>query len=1309
MACTVNISEDAQKKYNLPKEMKEAEFYAWLANGGLQLLADAKEISIDGYKIENNKIEEILNASQSIIKFVKISIAELQKKIAKAKKEGAKEAISTVYFWQKEARSFLTENEIKSNKAIERAIGRIRDEKTYARFLLTVQSQQDAAMHFEKAEDIRGLLKEISKLKKSKNITANQKKFIDNISFPSPVGVFDLDTYANLLQEFLGRRKKGESAIGNVEERLKSFIDNENNYINYKRSVVEIDAALNDLALELEFDELNSQGVFEGTEIKTWQDYKAFFERVENQLNISEKDEEVIAKVGKSSKAKKVEKNIKTMLDSYGKEFKEAFDLASTDNMKRDFSLLENADLSIFSLKELILLSNVLDGILYDGDFMGYDYSFRSKLSQAKRKKELYEVLTDNLGNVRKLLNVTKKDKRGVPTTIKSQAFSSISESRLMSFVFGGWNSMIVKIQGIHTKTMNDFNKKMLSFGSKALESSTAVHAFGFINQYPEGLTYEEQQEEFENDTKVYAENAKKIYGQLIDAPNYSQEIKVDILKAKAALKALQRFGVIKDLVFDKKGVTYEMVEGVKREDIQGKLDAKEQSLYDYLIGVFEKNRPDFINGMEVGLGLPFRGIVNYFPRFSKMDIERDVAEEGENTIQSLLSDYSGVTRTQDRAKKRSRAAGSYSIGLREDFSKGYWQNLLIAEGQQEINDIINSIYSPKVGIKSLEIDKTLNSSTIMQNALISQVKKDLTYGNVNLKTENLIVNQLVRTISDKYYGYVLNHPNQLPKQLFPSLLTNFILSPKVSALTSRVLLNKNLANKILNNATINQRSYKSVINPDVKSYPPEYLVGTSVAPVRGIRIVSEKLKLGDIIKPMINAVRKSLGKEVKNENSIDVGDSFTSRFNIIAGYIDYLKKTNKGITDKEILNKIENENIDESALDAGETWQARLNSLSLPSQQGKDLSSSTTLASILYMFKSFQINTHQEFLKNLRRLTFNWSYLTPAERAENLKFATSYVVQQAIFRAGAAYLAQFTLAALAKRTDDDKEKEKIYLYEKTLTQFFLGVISDVFLGSAGVAGDIIASLIANEIWEFQKETYIEEIRKTNPNFDPKGTPLDPNKPLSIQPTLGGPVYAAYEFVEKEIKEWGKEAEILEKAGLPISSALMYPIIKLIAYLTGSGTLRDAGTALNNLENPKIDRINKINGALEGQFGYEFELEDKKDLTKIANSNISPQDISKLTLFLPTAADKGLLYIMPSSVVEKAKKEANKALYNKENPTQEEVLNSEVLKSVLLNKNATEETKKKLAKEQFREIYNAFLESHIADSGVVKYPVISKK
>ena len=207
MACTVNISEDAQNKYNLPKEMKEAEFYAWLANGGLQLLADAKEISIDGYKIENNKVEEILNASQSIIKFVKISIAELQKKIAKAKKEGAKEAINTVDFWQKEARGFLTENKIKSNKAIERAIGRIRDEKTYARFLLTVQSQQDAAMHFEKAEDIRGLLKEISKLKKSKNITANQKKFIDNISFPSPVGVFDLDTYANLLQEFLGRRK----------------------------------------------------------------------------------------------------------------------------------------------------------------------------------------------------------------------------------------------------------------------------------------------------------------------------------------------------------------------------------------------------------------------------------------------------------------------------------------------------------------------------------------------------------------------------------------------------------------------------------------------------------------------------------------------------------------------------------------------------------------------------------------------------------------------------------------------------------------------------------------------------------------------------------------------------------------------------------------------------------------------------------------------------------------------------------------------------------------------------------------------
>ena len=101
MACSIEISEEYRDKYGLPKEMPEADFYAWLANGGLQALTNDNKLSFDGYKIVDNKFKEISSISKSIVKSVKDSIDKLRQEIKKAKKDGAKEAISTVDFWQK--------------------------------------------------------------------------------------------------------------------------------------------------------------------------------------------------------------------------------------------------------------------------------------------------------------------------------------------------------------------------------------------------------------------------------------------------------------------------------------------------------------------------------------------------------------------------------------------------------------------------------------------------------------------------------------------------------------------------------------------------------------------------------------------------------------------------------------------------------------------------------------------------------------------------------------------------------------------------------------------------------------------------------------------------------------------------------------------------------------------------------------------------------------------------------------------------------------------------------------------------------
>lgn len=1318
MACNIEISEEYRDKYGLPKEMPEADFYAWLANGGLQILANDNKLAFAGYKIVENKFRESLGIAKRVSDRVKLTVKKLNKLVygaeAAGSKTGAKSAVNTIDFLQKEARQYLKDNQIQSNEFIERAIGKIRNEVTYAKFLTTVELQQEKLNHFEKVEKVKALLKKVSKLKKSERLTASNKAFIKNTSFPSPMEVSDLDTYASLLEEYIEKRAKGASNFGSINQKLTGFIEKESAYINsYKSTIASIKEMIDDLILEEEYEALKEEGVFDGTDINSFQDYKSFWDRVENQLNILEQDEALIAKVSSVSKAQEVKTNIKTTLNQNKADLKEAFELASTEAMVLDFSLLENADLSVLSFKELVLLSNIVDGILYEGDFSGYD-KIRSKLAQARRKKGLYNSIKDSVGKIRRLLDVKDRGLSPIPTIISSAAFGVISEAKLTSFIFGKWNAMISNVEKMHNIAMKEFDSKMNALGSKVFQSSVAVEAFAFINQVDEGLTQEEKQAQFENDYTVFANSAQRMYDSNIKSPNPNRDIDIDIKKSKYALQALERFGVITNLEFTKDGVAFEFIEGVTRESIQGKLDTKEQDLYDFLIDSFAKNREDFINGMEIGLGIPFRGIENYFPRFSEQNLKQDTESAD---ISNLLSSFTGVSRTQDRAKKRSKAQGDYAIGLREHFSRGLWENMLVAYGQQQINDVINSIYSNEVGVKSLAKDEVIGSKSVdvIMNALTTQVKKELTYGNISLNSEKLLAKEVGRLVSSMYYGFILNTIPAFIKQFNPAFVTNYILAPATSNLTVKVLKNKMLTNRLVNNTTVVRRNFKNLISMSAKHYPAEYLEGGSKAVVRTVRAFPV---FGDILKPIINQVRKMLGKEVNTASLLEYGDTKASNFNIIAGYINYIKKTNKGITDEQIIQKLEDfanedktariEDFEkEAAAAAAETWQQALNSISSQAQQGKILSNSA-VAQYLYLFKSFQVNTHQEFLKNVRRLAFNRESMTPQEVRENAKYVASYVIQQSIFRYTAAVLTQYTLAALAKGVDDDDEKDDIYENEKTLTQFFFGLGTDVFLGSAGVAGDIAVGIASNMYWDMQKEKYIKEMKENNPEFNPKGTVLDPNRSLSIEPTIGGSLYASYQLVSDLIKEWNREAEVLSKAGLPASSALMYPILKMVAFLTASGTLRDASTAINSAQNKDIKKLATIVGEIKGQYDFQFEFTDKSQVEQILSDlkNVNPEDVRK-QIVLIEEDDKAELYFVPKEKMDKLKKEAVLLLYSldidKSKNLYSEIIKNSFFLDTIKNPRIDDAAKKAEAVKQVKAKVNELLKKELVFGGFKKY------
>lgn len=1255
MACSIEISEEYRDKYGLPKEMPEAEFYAWLANGGLQQLANDNKLSFSGYQIVDNKFKESLGIAKKISDRVKLTVKKLNKMVYGAEeagsKTGAKSAVETIKELQADARAYLKENKIASSEAIERAIGRIRNEVTYAKFLTTVELQQNKIEYFEKVEVVNELLKKIAKLKKSDKLTASNKAFIRNTSFPSTMEVSDLDTYAALLQEYIDKRGKGESVFGSINKKLTEFIEKENAYINsYKSNIAALKEMIDDLVLEEEYESLIKEGVFEDTDIQSFEDYKEFWNRVNNQLEILDNDEALLEKISEASKGKKVIENIKTTLNQNKKELKEAFTLASTESMVLDFSLLENADLSIFSLKELILLSNIIDDILYEGDFMAYD-SFRSKLAQVQRKKNLENVIKRADGTIRRLLDFAFRSSDPVPTIVTKAAFGTVSEAYLETFFLGKWNSMISNIELKHNDALRVFEKLMNDLGSKMFESSVAIETFAFINQVDEGLTQKEEQEQFENDTTVIAKSAQKKYNANIKSVSPTRGIEIELDKAKYELEALARFGVIENLNFTKKGVTFDFVKGVTRQDIQFKLNAKEQVFYNFVIDAFEDIREDFIEGMEVGLGIPFKGVKNYFPRFS----DQFLAEEEKITdIKQLLSGFSGVSRTQNRAKKRSMASGDYSVGLREHFSKGLWESLLVAYGQQQLNDVINSIYSNKFGINSLVKDDTLTGVTanVIKKAITNQVRKDLTYGNVSLNDEKIIRKELSRLVTSQFYGYVLKTIPAFLKQYLPAYSANYIVKPATSFIAEKIIRDREFLNKIMSQTTVVSRNFKSLAIQEAKSYPIEYLKGSEKRVARTSRKIPS---IGDVLKPIINKARTMAGKEVRTESMLDYGDVKASNMNIIIGAVSLLQAQNPNITIAEVKEKLlkmfseenakQEDFFKEAVVAAAEGYQRAMNAPSRISQQSETLNDKG-LAQAFYMFASFQMNTHAEFLKYLKRSLNITAEITGEEKKENVDMIKAFIVQQALFSVGSAILTQMTLSALAKGLGDD-EKDKLYVAQKTGIQSLTGFLSSIFLGSYGIFANAAAAAAAEFFWDKKKEGYLKEIKESNPEFNPKGTILDPKNRYELNFNIGGALVSSALFVFDQYEEYKKEAAVLYKAGLPWTSAVLYPFLKISALMLGSGTLRDATNALDIMQDKEMKKLTTILGEIQGRYNIQFQFTDSKALDELMYNfkNVKPEDIRK-QLVLIKEDEKADLYFVPKQKIDKYKKNAISELYD---------------------------------------------------------------
>lgn len=1201
MPCIVTLS-DEMAAITGKKEMAQDELVAFIASGGLERA---------GYSVEGGELKKLPpKEKQHSTKFLKKKVESLKKAVKnledkiKSIKVKAKEKKELVKVLQDIAREKMNEMGVEPTAFLEKSLAAIRTERGFARFVEHLELEQLDSEHKEKADKAVGIIKKINKLKKNGKITQRDLETIRSLDLPNPRKVLDIDKYLELLNDYLDA-KTGKLFKSNENE-LREFAAQANADIaEYEDHVQEFNRAVKKIALKNEYESLKESGQLEGTGINSFEDYLDLVESAEAGNQLSEAQERLVGAATAEESAAALNELNETINDPESfNAIKEAMDESGLD---LDANLLKDSDLSLLSDADRILLNNVLQGIVLDGDLANVD-AVMSKLRLISKKRM---VEASMIG--RGFRAISESAKRGVRATTNALVYGQKTRDALNNFIFGKFNGAIARNRALYDVAMDNFDKALLKMKDK-FKSSVRVDTYAFINQWFTDHTEEERNAEFQERVKKRAFDAADLYKANSASATKSENNKVNIRKAKEVLDALQEWGLIENVTFGDNAVSYTVVPGKTPADIQGKLDAQEQGLYDSIINHFSAltNVPSAIRNV---MGGQFRPITNYYPTFTQNSYDSANNSNDDATLKDVLNNFFGVSKTPGRAKSRTNIAGenrTYRIGLRENFSKGYWEGLLINNSSQEINDMVNILRS-SYGINALE-GLDAESRKILEQAVRGQVLKDLIHGNILSDADKAVYNEIGKALVDGFVGAILKHYNQFIKQSVPSLLANLITSPKSSSLAIEIMsshpdVHQALRDKVLMNTGVYNRDAQQLQSPFISDFPYEYVMGRGrkAAVYMGRTLRKVQHGLSDIATPLMKipgTLIKGLPKPVY-DSIMTMTDASISEFNLYTGYIEALRNKFPGITNEQIIDKILNEAEDSSALQSGEDRNLDLNSFSNRNDAAEILTSQRAL----FFLKGFSMATHQAFLNHLRLLAGkDRALLTKEEKADAAKGVARYMIQQLMFRIIVQYIVNISMSKLIG--DDDDDKEDPYSGYRDMTSIGTGFMSDMFLGSANVVADFLATYAYNAAWKWWAEKQRESLGLTKDEVS--GTALDTDKPLNYGSSVfgGAPAQLTAKVVQG-IEKAAKNMETLEKAGMSKAEQAYKSLLFLMPYFLGSGTLRDASGGFEKKENRKIGVIGVVSSRLQSdsmqytlsssdyeQIAKEFQNDDLRQLHK---------------------------------------------------------------------------------------------------------------
>jgi hypothetical protein len=1164
--------------------------------------AEATSQATSNPKVIKQAVKNLIATKEKIT----VALSKLMGDLYKAESRGFVNGLKTAEArnramkeYQAEARKFLKDRGIPVNLAMERAIYKIKDEVSFAKTLTKLVELDNADIRLEQIDRIKGLVGKLKKLRKNKNkLTSSDRAFINNLELPSPYEVSDLDGYEKVLKGLIGAMDKGQREIGvNPKVQFEDFITQELDYINsYKEMIAEIKKMIQTAQWKDEYAELKESGAFEGTNIKSEEDWIELKEGINSEdaakaEYFQKKLDELEDKFNEKTKLlSDLKDRTKKLMESNKEALVEAFKEYEDTSTPLDYDQILN-NIDNLSYNQLIRLGNIIDNIVAFEDPSGIgDFA-----SLARLNSRLDGFLASLSG--RKLLGLKSSkdtDKLSMNQLIAEITYAGDSINKALNFILGNWNSMISKAKMSYDKVFSRYedlkndlaDRKDKNKNETIFKSTVRIDTFAFINQWFKSDTKEDQDAHIRDRVKALADQHIKFLKEFI-SPNPNSSDKINIRKAKEGLQALQDFGVIKNL--DLSNFSYDLVDDIKQESLMGNLNPKELSLYVFMLDSF-RGLENFKNAMTINMDKQYDEVENYFPTFPRRSNE----SSEQASIEDMKSTFQRMSRSNSRAKGRSRQIANgkyiYNSGLTENFSKGYWEALLIDMGSSDLLDMSNIIYS-KFGLQRLaELGLTENSVKIIKQRLNEKAVTDVNYGNINTNIDEAVSLEAERAFNNGVIGMILKNPKQLLKQGVAPFLTNFMIKPKASGEAVKILNNEsvysNALHNLLDKSTIQSRLILYELNPIELGVPAEYVQGRAGKTFSALKTIqSGQEKIGDIVLPLL----KSVGAYKTNYNSfLAATDAYISKMNILVGYIDHQMK--KGKTIEQILKDLNENKVDPISLQNAERWQADMNAESMRSNVAKILRDNA--GGYKYFMKSFPVTTHQAFVQGIRKITskaINGNYIND-EKKDLSDTVKKFIIQQILYRATVDIGISFIAMAIEKGLTGGDDDE--YFWNELLAKSSGQFLFDLVLGSKSVYADIGYAVALNLGWKAYAISELEKRKAEDINFKSKA--LEKGN-LVPENQFGGVAGVAVKVVVGLADRVSKGINKEESWTSIIKDLAINFISPMLSVLTGSGTIRQAVNQFESVENKRARISNLIDAELATELGgFSFSIPDDK-------------------------------------------------------------------------------------------------------------------